>query len=89
MNKKYKLPIGMIPVVLNGESVTFSTWIAGLKDVDLNKIKLAGEDIIKDIMFIGIHDLPSWIKEKAKFELDMPKEDLILLKEYFEKLEIK
>lgn len=63
--------------------------IAGIPDLDLMKYKLAGEDLVNDSMKISIYDLPDWIKHGARTTLNMSKEDLRLLKDYFKHVDLR
>ena len=63
--------------------------IAGIPDLDLRKYALAGEDFINDSMKISIYDLPNWIKNKARTTLNMSKEDLRILKDYFNHIDLR
>lgn len=69
------------------KTITLNTYLAGIK-VDLNTLLVAGEDLVNDSMKISIYDLPQWIKA-TRTTLNMPKQDLKLIKQYFMKVDLR
>lgn len=66
------------------KTTSLRTYIAGLNNVDLSKVKLAGEDIANDTLRISLLDLPQWIDQGANLELILTNKEMLLLQRFFE-----
>lgn len=85
-NNKPEVVSKMVDIIRDNKktSIPLDRYIKGLEGVDINKVALAGEDLIENRMRISIIDLPEWIRQGARME--MTQEDIKVIKEYIDNL---
>ena len=78
---EYKQPMKM--------SVKLRGYIAGLEGVDLNRVMIAGENLVDNFLWISIYDLPKWLKSKARFKLKLNNADIKRCRDYFNSIDLR